>query len=432
MNTLEKRIEALEQENERLHIAIEELSVLNDITLAITSTQEENKIIDLIVHKCVKHLNVEQGAVMLLDEKDLERPFHTMIRKQDTVKKGLPIRLNTELTGWMMLYKKPLLINNFKEDPRFNCGKESDLTIHSLICVPMLVKAKLIGILTVFNKKSGEDFSLEDQRLLSIIASQSSQVIESARLYKKEQALLRIEEEMRLAADIQQKLLPIKPPKICNYQLSGISLAAKEVGGDYFDFIPVDESRMAICLGDVSGKGIPAALLMANLQATLRGQTNIENSPAVCLEKSNECLYHNTDMHKYATLFYAVLDSRTHTLNYCNGGHDRPYFCPDASTVKRLATGGIPLGFLPQFTYSEERFNLDPGQLIVMYSDGITEAMNADEEEFGEDRLEKVIRNNSTKNAYEILEIILNSIREFVKDVPQMDDQTVVILKRTN
>jgi sigma-B regulation protein RsbU (phosphoserine phosphatase) len=296
----------------------------------------------------------------------------------------------------------------------------------------MIVKARLIGILAVFNKKSQSGFTEDDQRLLSIIASQSAQVIESARLYQKEQALFRIEEEMRLAADIQMKLLPSSPPQIPGYQIDGRSLAAKDVGGDYFDFIPVDDNRIAICLGDVSGKGIPAALLMANLQATLRGQTTPENSPSLCLKKSNTLLYHNTDIQKYATLFYAILDTNTHELKYCNGGHDRPFLYTSSLQIQRLATGGIPLGFLPSFSYSEECFSLEPGQLIVIYSDGITEAMNPNEEEFGENRLENIIRDIHRKNASEIVDIILAETKNHAGDVPQMDDQTLVVLKRNH
>jgi sigma-B regulation protein RsbU (phosphoserine phosphatase) len=425
-----QKISSLEDENKRLRTAVEELSILNDITGAITSTQTVEKIIDLIVQKCVKHLNVEQGAVMLLDELDANRPFHTLVRKQDSIMNGLPYRLDTQLTGWMLLNKAPLFTNDLFNDKRFSWGDEKSLSIHSLLCVPMLVKGKMIGLITVFNKKSAEGFQKEDQRLLSIIAAQSGQVLENARLYQKEQALIRFQEEMRLAGDIQHKLLPSKAPQIPGYEIMGKSNAAKYVGGDYFDFIPIDNQNIAICLGDVSGKGIPAALLMANLQATLRGQTAPEKSTNMCLERSNKLIYESTDEQKFATLFYARLNFINHKLCYCNGGHDKPYLMTRSGDVKRLGTGGIPLGFLPSYPYEEERIDFNPGDMLIIYSDGITEAMNLKEEEFGEDRLEKIISANPEEKPEELIDLILKEIDAHVGKAPQMDDQTMVVLKR--
>jgi sigma-B regulation protein RsbU (phosphoserine phosphatase) len=425
-----QQLDRLEKENERLRLAIEELSILNDIATAITSTQSLEQIVELIVQKCVKHLKVEQGAVMLLDEKDQDNPFHTMVRKQDTLADNLPYRLDTQLTGWMIKNQAPLLVNDFKNDDRFSWFAEKEIPIHSLLSVPMLLKGRMTGLLALFNKRREHGFTPGDQRLLAIIAAQSSHVIENARLIQEEQAFLRMQEEMRLATDIQVNLLPSYVPQIQGYDIAGRSIPAKEVGGDYFDFIQLSDSAMAFCLGDVSGKGMPAALLMANLQATLRGQTGIDISSKLCVENSNKLIYQSTDSKKFATLFYGILNFQNHEITYCNAGHDNPYVIQGDNKYIRLSTGGVVLGFIPEFTFEEDKITLEPGVIMAVYSDGITEAMNEQEQEFGEDRFAEVVTNHRNESSASIIQHILVAVENHIGKMPQLDDMTLLIIKR--
>jgi sigma-B regulation protein RsbU (phosphoserine phosphatase) len=420
----------LQEENKRLRTAIEELSVLNEISTAISSTQPLEQIIDLIVRKCVKHLMVEQGAVMLLNEKDQDKPFRTMIRKQDSVSNYLPYRLDAQLTGWMLKNKTPLLINDLEKDSRFNFMISNEFPIHSLLSVPMNVKGKMIGLLTVFNKKTGTDFSNNDQRLLGIIAAQSAQIIENARLYQEEQSLIHLQEEMRLAYEIQVDLLPKFQPKVSGFQIAGKSIPAKDVGGDYFDFIQVDENRLAFCVADISGKGIPAAILMANLQASLRGQAKLDRSCKDCVSFTNDILYHNTAPNKFATLFYGILNNETCEITYCNAGHNEPFLFSKENNLTKLSGGGLVAGIMPSYPFEETKFSMLPGELLVLFSDGITEAMNRDEEEFNEDRLKEVIVKHKAELPENLLEIIFKEVQKFCGNTAQMDDMTVVIIKR--
>ena len=425
-----QQLKRLTEENKRLRLAVEELSILNDIATAITSTQSLEQIVELIVQKCVKHLKVEQGAVMLLDEKDQDNPFHTMVRKQDTVADILPYRLDTQLTGWMLKNKTPLLVNDFKNDDRFSWFSDKEIPIQSLLSVPMLLKGRMKGLLVLFNKRLEQGFTPEDQRLLAIIAAQSAHVIENARLIQEEQAFLRMQEEMRLAKDIQVNLLPNYVPQIPGYDISGVSIPAKEVGGDYFDFIQLSDSAMAFCLGDVSGKGMPAALLMANLQATLRGQSSLEISSKLCVEHSNKLIFQSTDSKKFATLFYGVLDSKNHEVSYCNAGHDNPYIIRRDKKIMRLNTGGIVLGFVPEFSFEEDKIHLEPGSVMAIYSDGVTEAMNEQEEEFGEERFAEVVTHHMNNSSESIIQHILQAVEKHIGKMPQMDDMTLLLIKR--
>ena len=201
-NTESNNISSLQSENENLRKAVQELSVLNDIASAINSTNSVDSIITLIVNKCIKHLNVEQCVVMLLDKEDKNSEFHTMIRRADESKINLPFRLDTQLSGWMIQNKKPLIINDLSNDKRFLIQHRTDMPINSLLCTPLLAKGELLGLISVFNKKYDEDFTKNDERLLSIIASQSASVLENARLYEEEQMLISMKEEMRLARNI--------------------------------------------------------------------------------------------------------------------------------------------------------------------------------------------------------------------------------------
>lgn len=204
----------LEEENYRLKNSIQELSILNEIASAISSTLSLDKIIELIVKKCIKHLHVEQCSVTLLDIESQSSDFHTFVRKADETLYDHAYRLDDQLTGWMILNKKPLTINDSKNEKRLSLSADAYKKITSLTSVPLINKGKLIGLLTVFNKKDGEQFRTDDERLLSIIAAQSANVIENARLLEEEKKLHAMEEELKLAREIQINLLPKIIPQI--------------------------------------------------------------------------------------------------------------------------------------------------------------------------------------------------------------------------
>lgn len=425
-----KSLQDLENEVKRLRMAVEELSILNEIATAIGSTLSLDRIIDLIIQKCVRHMNVEQAAVMILDEKESGKPFKTMVRMADKTNHMMPYRLDEQLTGWMLKNQKPLRINDFLKDDRFRSFADKDLPIRSMLSVPLMLKGRMTGLVTLFNKKSPEGFPEEDQRLMSIIAAQSAQVIENARLYEEEQALLRMQEEYRLASEIQNKLLPMTSPDIEGYDILGVAHPAQIVGGDYFDLITIDDHRLVVCLGDISGKGLPAAMLMANLQATIRAQVLLNPLPTDCLESSNRLLYQNTDSFKFATLFYGILDTKKNELCYSNAGHNLPIlFSPDKEPVT-LATSGLALSFVEKTEYEEGRIIFNPGDLLLIYSDGITESMNAHSEEFGEDQLIRIVQSSASNSSGELSKEIVSAVLKHAGEQPQSDDMTMIIIRR--
>ncbi|MHB8906102.1 MAG: SpoIIE family protein phosphatase [Melioribacteraceae bacterium] len=424
------RVLQLEEENSKLKISVQELSVLNEIATAISSTLAIKDIVELIVKKCIKHLNVEQCAVMLLDKKNDSSSFNTLIRKADESKVDLPFRLDSQLTGWMILNKCPLIINDLKNDHRFALNYSGESIIKSLISVPLLMKGNLIGILTVFNKKNGRAFTHNEERLLSIIGSQSAHVIENARLFEDEKKLVILQEELERAAEIQKNLLPAKLPVVDGFEFYAVNIPAKEVGGDYYDFININDKKTAFCLGDVCGKGLPAALLMANLQATLRSQILFDMPCSQAVSRSNLLLYQSIDAARFVTLFTGIIDLSSNMLKFCNAGHNYPILISNNGEVNRLKEGGIILGCLPNFPYSEGEIEFKNGDLLFAFTDGITEAMNSKNEEYGEERLIEellIVKDNSCN---EIAQKILMSVKAHIKDEPQYDDITLLIIKK--
>nr|MBC8367282.1 GAF domain-containing protein [bacterium] len=241
--------ENLREENLRLQRAVEELSTLNDLARAIGSSYSTQEIIDEIILRSVKAVDAEQATITLLD-RESPSEAKTLVRALGSSASLTQFHLDQVLLGWIMNHRTPLLSNDPKGDPRL--GKMGGQAINSLICVPLMAKSELVGALTAYNKRKGAEFSEADQRLLTIIAGQSAQVIENARLYEEEQALLEVQEELRFARKIQLGLLPKAAPEIPRYLVAGASHPAREVGGDYYDTIDMGGGRWALCLGDVS------------------------------------------------------------------------------------------------------------------------------------------------------------------------------------
>jgi serine phosphatase RsbU (regulator of sigma subunit) len=243
----------------------------------------------------------------------------------------------------------------------------------------------------------------------------------------------RIEEELakvRLAARIQRDLLPKAAPAIPGYDVAGSTIPAQTVGGDYFDFVPLDDHRLALCVGDVSGKGLPASLLMANLQAAVRSQVLARASVSECMRRTNTLLYRSTDPGRFVTAFYAVLDHWKEELCFSNAGHNPPFLFRAQGGEEKLEAGGLVLGIVEETEFAESSCRLARGDRLVIYSDGVTEAMNARNEEFGEAGLAAVVRRCGARSAADVLNAIVTAVTDFSGDRPQTDDITLIVLQR--
>lgn len=247
---------------------------------------------------------------------------------------------------------------------------------------------------------------------------------------KAEEVRIRHQEEARMARNIQVNFLPKSNPEIPKYDIVGKSIPALNVGGDYYDFISLDDHRLAICLGDVSGNGLAAALVMANLQATIRSQALSGTDPDKCLEKANTLLYGSTDARTFVSLFYGILDTRKHTLKYANAGQDLPLVFSSKNKPLPLTESGIALGMIENVSYKSEEIDIHRGDRLLIYSDGVREAMNERKEEFGDEKLQQIVQHNGTVSATVLIKKIVDVVHAHFGNMPQNDDMTLVILKR--
>jgi serine phosphatase RsbU (regulator of sigma subunit)/ligand-binding sensor domain-containing protein len=241
-------------------------------------------------------------------------------------------------------------------------------------------------------------------------------------------ALLR--EDVLVAARIQRDLMPAHPPSLAGYDIAGRNIPNRGVGGDYYDFIEFDDDRLAICLGDVAGKGLPAALIMANFQAIVRSEAIQKTGASRCARRANRVLHRSTAPGTFITFFYAILDPRSHVLTYCNAGHERPLLVRRDGEQSRLEGAGLVLGVMEEFEYDEQRHGLEPGDTLMIYSDGISDAMDEADHPFGEQRLAETLRRNRNRSAAEVVAVVLRAVKRHARRQPMQDDMTLVVLKR--
>jgi sigma-B regulation protein RsbU (phosphoserine phosphatase) len=283
-------------------------------------------------------------------------------------------------------------------------------------------------------KRSEEPFTSSDRRLLDAVAAQTGLALENSRLVAEIAAEITTREkakrEIEIAREVQQRLFPQEYPPVPGIVYAGACRPALGVGGDYYDFIPVSTSQLGIAIGDVSGKGIPAALLMATLRAYVRAQTvSGDSNLADLMAHLNRLVYESSPSNRYATLFYGQYDSRTGALRYVNAGHNAPILLRPSGEVVRLGVGGPVVGLLEHCVYQQGTVTVDCGDVFVAFTDGVSEAMNAGDEEWGEERLIETIV-SSTLPPAPLIDSILQAADRFAAGAPQHDDMTLIVIAR--
>jgi sigma-B regulation protein RsbU (phosphoserine phosphatase) len=286
------------------------------------------------------------------------------------------------------------------------------------------------GFLGIGARPNGQPVTDDELAFAAALANQAIISLENAWLFEETVEKRRMEEDLAIAAAIQRRLFPKALPTIEGYQIAARSTPTRHVGGDYYDAIELDDGRVVVAIADVSGKGTPASLLMSNVQASLR----VLAVPAIELARDtsriNELLYSNTDFNKYATMFYGVLDPATGRLAYVNAGHNPPYVLRASGEIETLNVGGLPIGLMSGMGYEEGAAELGPGDLLVLFTDGVSEAVNAADEEFGEAKIEELARTHADAGAEAVLDAIAEAVAVFAQGLPQMDDITMLVVKR--
>ena len=296
--------------------------------------------------------------------------------------------------------------------------------------VPIRKEGVTHGFVGLGDRPSGQAFTSDELAFAAALANQAVISLENAWLIEETIEKRRLEEELAIAKSIQNRLFPKVIPTIEGYELSARSTPTRHVGGDYYDTIDLGAAGVLLAIADVSGKGVPAALLMSNVQATLRALAAPGMDLAACAARINEIIYANTDFNKYATFFYGILEPASGVLTYTNAGHNPPMLLRSTGALELLETGGLPVGLMPGAAYEWASVGIGAGDLLVLYTDGVTEAESAGAEEYGTDRLEQLVRDGATGSADALLCRIADDVTTFSTGMPQADDITMMVLKR--
>jgi phosphoserine phosphatase RsbU/P len=373
-----------------------------------------------------------QRVVIMLRDEEAEGGMRIKVARIRG-KKGEPdeVRISRTVMNEVIENGKSVLTSDAQHDPKFASQTMVLQGIHSVLAVPLAVDERhVFGLIYADSPTHQATFTAEHLDILTTLGSVASIRVENASLMDERINRERMERELELATEIQQRFQPTEPPKLDGYEFQGISFACYEIGGDYFDFIPRDNGKMLVALGDVSGKGAAAALLMSSLHAAMHSQVTAGTPLEELIPSINTYLSENTPANRFITLFAAELDPGSGTLQFINAGHNPPLIGRASGKVEQLGSGGLPLGIMPFSQYDLGSVRLNSGDVLVIYSDGVSEANNVNEDEFGMERLEKVVAENIDKSATGIRDKIESALSQFTGTADPNDDITLVIVKK--
>ncbi len=422
-------VQQLEKEIQRLKIAVEELSVLNDLAIAASSSLEVRQMLDIIVQKSIKAVKAEQGSISLVTEQE-ETPFRTLIRQVDRTHEQMPYRVGAHITGWILKNKKPLMIENLATDQRFKTSEQEAKEIRSVLGVPIWSQAKLIGILMMMNKKTHEPFNADDLRLLSIIAAQSGQLIRNSQLQEEALEKKRLEFELSLARRIQTNLLPKAAPITPHLEIASYFNPAEEVGGDYYDYFWLGDQRIGIVIADVSGHGPAAAMMMTMVKGILQTIVQQFSSAEHSLSEINSIIARIAPRDIFITMMFLIFDLNKKVLRFSNAGHNPiVHYNSQHRSCQLIELKGCALNLVKKCDYEVKEIPLQPNDLFLIYTDGVTEAVNENQELFEEVRLVQAVEEVASKSADEIIQHVKSRLFEFAGQAKQADDVLMIAIK---
>lgn len=397
------------------------------VTLLASATLDEtlNQIASLVFEA----VPADRCLIMMRDEKEGELKV-AVARLRDRDGEVGEIRVSRNVMEEVVGQGKSVLTSDAQHDPRFAGSTMTIQGIHSVLAVPLGVGEKVFGLIYADSPIAEGRFSEDHLKVLTTLSSVAAIRVENTRLLEEQIDRERLEHELQLASEIQQRFQPTASPQLAGYEFQGISFSCYEIGGDYYDFIDRHDGKMVVALGDVSGKGTAAALLMSSLHAAVHAQAASSSTLVQTITAVNRYLAENIPANRFVTLFYGEIDGTTGTLCFVNAGHNPPLIVHESGTVEQLGSGGLPLGIKPDAEYREGRTQLQPGDVLVIYSDGVSEALNPAGEEFGTQRLQQVVSQNLRSSASGIRDRIESALSKFAQGTPANDDITLVIVKR--
>ncbi len=403
------------------------LPALNAAAAALMSHFPLDRLVERILELVMHAVDAERGAVLLRarggDRKPEVVAFHGFASDGE-------IQISHTIVDKVLLRKEAILTLDAQTDERFDEALSLQLAgVRSLICAPLWTHRGVTGMVYLDHRIAGRAFSARDLKLVGLIASMAAVKIDNAYLLEEQIDKRRMEEQLAVGAKIQRSLLPAKSPRLAGYDIFGATRPCFEVSGDYFDFIPLAEHRLAVVIADIAGKGVGAALLMAVLRASLRALLQTSPEPAELVQRVNRALLESSPANRFATLFYGELNTRDHELEYVSGGHN-PALLSAGGTIEELMPTGPIVGLMSRATYTSRRVNLPAGSTLLLYTDGVTELMAPSREEFGTERLIEVLQTHPQSGSVALLRAIEERMKAFARASRFDDDSTAVVIRR--
>ena len=409
---------------ERLRRERLEARMLLEVGKELGRTLDLKDLVSSILDLLAQIVPFDAAAIYVLDREGLAAVHHSLRGYEENQQGIVHLKLNQGIVGWAARTGEPEIVSDVKKDARYLLARPET---RSEMVVPLKTGGRVIGVFNLENNRLAA-YNLHDLELLETFAGQTGAVLERARLLEEEQSKQRLDQELVIARRIQQSFLPPPNPTLEQRGLAGTSISSEEVSGDYFDFLERPDGSVAVAIADVSGKGIPAALIMSSLRTAFRlGALGEMDAEKLCRDL-NIYLYGSLGETEFVTGVFGFLDPEFNWFYYCNAGHNPPVLVRKTGDVEFLETGGMILGILPDQPYPAGRIRIAPGDVLVMYTDGVTEAHPGNYEEFGEERFTGVVRGVVNESPAVICQKLVESVREFV-DGPLPDDLTLVVIK---
>lgn len=420
----------LQKRGQRYRQVLSEVQGLHQISHAIKGSENIDHLLNFILEKAQSIIGSESASLMLTVPKTEELEFKVVLGPRSADVKPFRIKLGQGITGWVAQNKKPLLIQDAYKDARFDSSvdKKTGYTTKTILCVPMLHNTNCVGVMTVINPINNRTFNEEDKNLMLNFASQAALAIENRHLLNAAIEKERLDSELQVATEIQNLILPQTLPQIEQLDLAAMFIPCREVSGDFYDIIKISETRTAIIMADVAGKGIPAAMLVSTMQAMLTAYLEAGHNLVTILDHLNKNLIKKSTDDQFITCFLALYDSSIETLHYVNAGHNPPILLQDGK-IRLLKEGGILLGSFP-WTYERTSVKLKKDAILTLYTDGLVEALNDQNAPFTDLRLEGIIEKNSHQDAQGILTTISEKVNQHLHYNKMQDDFTLVVAKK--
>ncbi|MEX2264930.1 MAG: SpoIIE family protein phosphatase [Bryobacteraceae bacterium] len=375
----------------------------------------------VILDLALEAVNCNRGVLMSLEDDKL------VVRAA----RGEGFRISAAVRDHVLKEKASLLVKDAQQDRAFRERLSiQEHGVRSMMAVPLQTADRVIGLIYLDSPSVFREFTREDLNLITVMANVAAIRIDHQRLVEVEQAERLMERELQQAAEIQRGLLPAAAPVTPGLDLAGYNAACRTVGGDYYDFLPFDDGRIAVLVADVSGKGMSAALLMSSLQARVQVLADEPDDLARMVTRLNRLISQNCPSNRFITFFICLIDPRTGEIAYSNAGHNPPLLVRRDGRVDSLdKCGGPPLGILRSVTYERGLERMEPGDVLVLYSDGVTEASNPEGEEFGEKGLAAVFRGRN-EPAGNLIEDVIQAVADWTSNAPPADDITLAVIRR--